>query len=657
MTNNSFRKYFNTTIMNTGLNSHLFNILHFFASIKNTYQKGLKPLFMFCFLAMSFGAWGQTTYYLKNANVATASSPGSWNTDATGAGGGTNASNFTTNGNVFNSISGQNAIFSASCSFGLSSGGGSGVTLNIVAGSSVTLNSGTVITLAKKNASTAMNVAGSIIFSGASVNQITQSVSGSGTATFTLAAGGTLRTANVNGVVGTNCSIGTLTTAAILNSGANYEFNSSANQATLGLPATVNNLTINNSGGTVTLNTGTGTTTANSLQLTQGTLNINGQNLSCGALTGAGTMNNTVTGTFTLTIGNINNLSSSFSGIITNTGGNIAITKTGTGILTLTGANAYSGATTISEGTLQLGAAGVIADVSAINLNGGTLRSGTASGFTEILGVLNLTANSTIALGTADHSLTFSAAGRDWTNLTLTIVGWKGTALNSGTEGKVFFTDTVAISSRKSSVTFTGFSSTIIHSSKELVPSFATLPVDWLYFNGVADGSYNKLKWATASEENANHFKVERSKDGVNFENISIVSATGNSTITNEYEYIDVNPLNGVNYYRLSLVNTDLSEEITKIIVLNNSEEYISNVYPNPFRSELNYSFTAETTETIAFEIADVLCNVVYSTVVIVYDGQNTLNFNTSELNDGTYFLKAVHSKSGLYKLSKIVKN
>ena len=47
------------------------------------------------------------------------------------------------------------------------------------------------------------------------------------------------------------------------------------------------------------------------------------------------------------------------SGAIYNGGGS-ALTKTGTGTLTLTGTNAYIGATTISAGTLQIGGAGVL---------------------------------------------------------------------------------------------------------------------------------------------------------------------------------------------------------------------------------------------------------------------------------------------------------
>ncbi|HNW88503.1 MAG TPA: choice-of-anchor D domain-containing protein, partial [Bacteroidales bacterium] len=98
------------------------------------------------------------------------------------------------------------------------------------------------------------------------------------------------------------------------------------------------------------------------------------------------------------------------SAIITGTGKALTKAGSGTGVLTLSGANTYSGGTTISSGTLQLGAAGVLADAGTITLSGGTFSTGATTGFTETAGTLNLNAStaSTIALGTGDHTLTFA---------------------------------------------------------------------------------------------------------------------------------------------------------------------------------------------------------------------------------------------------------
>ena len=87
-----------------------------------------------------------------------------------------------------------------------------------------------------------------------------------------------------------------------------------------------------------------------------GTLDLGSFACAINGLTGTGTVDNsTGAATYTLTAGN-NAANSTFSGIIKNTSGTVALTKASTGMLTLANnGNTYVGATTVSGGTLQLG--------------------------------------------------------------------------------------------------------------------------------------------------------------------------------------------------------------------------------------------------------------------------------------------------------------
>ena len=83
-------------------------------------------------------------------------------------------------------------------------------------------------------------------------------------------------------------------------------------------------------------------------------LDLGGFSNAIGSLAGNGTVTNTGVPA-TLTAGG-DNATTTFSGIIQAFGaGTLALTKSGTGVLTLTGTNTYVGGTTISGGTLQLG--------------------------------------------------------------------------------------------------------------------------------------------------------------------------------------------------------------------------------------------------------------------------------------------------------------
>lgn len=87
-------------------------------------------------------------------------------------------------------------------------------------------------------------------------------------------------------------------------------------------------------------------------------------------------------GVRTLTVGYDNVNAATLTGIVSNG----ALTKLGPGGLTLSGANTYTGRTTVNAGTLRVGANERIADVSVIEINNGAKFE--LQGFTETIGGL-----------------------------------------------------------------------------------------------------------------------------------------------------------------------------------------------------------------------------------------------------------------------------
>ena len=71
-----------------------------------------------------------------------------------------------------------------------------------------------------------------------------------------------------------------------------------------------------------------------------------------------------------LTVGSTNNLSSTFSGVLSDGSSPGALTMSGTGTLTLGAANTYSGATTISAGTLKSGATNALPTATTLMVYG-----------------------------------------------------------------------------------------------------------------------------------------------------------------------------------------------------------------------------------------------------------------------------------------------
>jgi autotransporter-associated beta strand protein len=132
-------------------------------------------------------------------------------------------------------------------------------------------------------------------------------------------------------------------TASITNSGSiQFADSTTAGDATI---TTTN-------GGTTSIGSTASGGSARFITQAGGAFNISGlgsADTTAGSIEGAGSY---VLGAKSLTVGS-NNLSTEVSGVISGVGG--SLTKVGSGTLTLTGTNTYTGATTVSDGTLQIG--------------------------------------------------------------------------------------------------------------------------------------------------------------------------------------------------------------------------------------------------------------------------------------------------------------
>jgi hypothetical protein len=186
------------------------------------------------------------------------------------------------------------------------------------------------------------------------------------------------------------------------------------------------------------------------------------------------------------------------------------------------------------------------------------------------------------------------------------------------------------------------------------------LPVKMMSFTAMLNSSTKaELKWATATEENASHFIVEKSVDGKNYSEAGIVFANGTTTDIMNYSFFDNVNTNqaGVIYYRLRTIDIDGKAELsaTRIIRIGKqTEKDISIVtYPNPVSNEIRITIPANwQNKKVVYEIYNASGKTAKK--IEAASSSQTETINVSSLAPGFYIIRV--SFDGQTAQQKIVK-
>lgn len=109
----------------------------------------------------------------------------------------------------------------------------------------------------------------------------------------------------------------------------------------------------------------------------------------------------------------------------------------------------------------------------------------------------------------------------------------------------------------------------------------SVLPVQLLSFSGKVHANQHQLLWKVEAETNLAGYDVERSSDGNTFIKIGTV-ATGTQSLQGIYQFADVAPLSGKNFYRLTMRDKDGSYTHSKVILLQSGMQGKLTIWPNP---------------------------------------------------------------------------
>ena len=165
-----------------------------------------------------------------------------------------------------------------------------------------------------------------------------------------------------------------------------------------------------------------------------------------------------------------------------------------------------------------------------------------------------------------------------------------------------------------------------------------TLPVTFTDFTAELKNKSVLLQWQTLSEHNLSRFIIERSADGNTFSPIGNVAAAGNSNLKINYTTLDQQPLQGLNFYRLKIVDADGKFIYSKIVSVNVNRLFALKILPNP-ASRILYVQASGENEKALFRIFDLTGRKLKEGQVIL-NGNTLFSISISGLSKGIYNLE-----------------
>jgi hypothetical protein len=465
-----------------------------------------------------------------------------------------------------------------------------------------------------------------------------------GCTTYDPTVAGSLSTDNITITVG---AVMTISSGATLNLSGSL-----SNAGTLTFAATgtanveggwVNNGTFNAGSGTVVFN---GTTNASIISGTNSfyNLSLNGGSALEVTLSNAITVSNTLTLTTGKVILGANNLTIGASGAISGGSSSSFVVTNSTGVLkqqSIDGSAAAGkkvfpiGLSTSSYTPMILANAGTSDDFSA-RVTSGVLQSGTSG--------------SAITTKYINRTWLIDETSAGGSNATITL-GWNA-AEEQGqfTRTACFVTHYTGGSWDLSTATsasgnpYTTFRSGITSFSPFSVTSTSALPIELISFQAnCANNNTVDITWSTATEHNTNYFRVDKSRDGLNWDVLNTIGAAGNSNNVIDYALTDFFPTPGINYYRLTQYDNDgvfetfdAQAAVCKEVIAGSS----LTTYPNPSTSDFNVDLQTDELEGDAtLVITDSKGALMHTQDIKIINGNNNYVIQKFNAEPGIYYI------------------
>jgi len=183
------------------------------------------------------------------------------------------------------------------------------------------------------------------------------------------------------------------------------------------------------------------------------------------------------------------------------------------------------------------------------------------------------------------------------------------------------------------------------------VCAFFVLPIELLSFTAVCNKQHAVLNWSTATESNNNYFTVERSAEGIRWQEVGTVEGSGISSLPHTYSLTDMQSGPSNSFYRLKRTDLDGHVKYGTVVAVEKcggDESENITIFPNPSSGKFSLLFKGDASQVYSTEIFNAQGEKLYESLGL------QSKFDLSNKPPGVYFL-SIHLYSKTINLKLVV--
>ncbi|PQA54485.1 T9SS type A sorting domain-containing protein [Siphonobacter curvatus] len=180
------------------------------------------------------------------------------------------------------------------------------------------------------------------------------------------------------------------------------------------------------------------------------------------------------------------------------------------------------------------------------------------------------------------------------------------------------------------------------------------LPLRLLHFSAADENCNIRFRWKTADERNINRFIIEQSADGKHFVPFTFALPTGKSR--NNYSMLSLISSEGINYFRLKILDEDQSYAYSSIISLQQACQDILQIdlYPNPAPQLMHLRFQEDRSTPVQVSVLTTQGRIVIPEQTFISSPTQQVAVQIGAIPSGTYLVKI--QREGKVYIKKLIK-